>query len=536
MQYRVREGVLHRVRANGSRMIHRGSRMAPYALAVLCCAVPTVVAQTDPSTQDFRVSVLDLSSGTRSVSVALNQSVVIESSVKVSRVDVVAERIADVRAVSPTELLVTGRNYGQTNVILWDDKEQQYLLNIQVELDVKRINEALKDIDPLSTVQAKSILGNIVLTGTVSSVGRAEQMVEIANLFLPNAGVRKADATAVQNHMEVAGEQQVMLRCVVAEVSRSAMRELGINGFLAGENFKDGFLINQLGGINPINIGAAANALVTQNVPFLTGADGIPVGPNSTISLGFPRAQMQLFIQAMADNSLASILAEPTLVASSGETASFLAGGEFPVPVPQGNQQVTIEFREFGVRLTFTPVVVGHQRIRLRVAPEVSELDFTTAVQIQGSVIPGLKSRATETTVEIGNGQTLAIAGLLREEVRGLASRVPGLGDLPILGALFRSTQFQRSMSELVILVTPELVAPMDPHQTFPLPTDNLTTPNDFELYFKGLIEGERQSNSANSDAEWSAEGRLSQAARSAQPDELSIHGPWGHAGFSGQP
>jgi pilus assembly protein CpaC len=244
---------------------------------------------------------------------------------------------------------------------------------------------------------------------------------------------------------------------------------------------------------------------------------------------------MQLFIQAMADNSLASVLAEPNLVAISGETASFLAGGEFPVPVPQGNQQVTIEFREFGVRLNFTPVVIGHQRIRLRVAPEVSELDFTTAVQFQGSVVPGLSSRSTETTVEIGSGQTLAIAGLLSEQVRGIASRVPGVGDIPILGALFRSTTFQRSMSELVILVTPELVAPLEPHQTVPLPGQDLTDPNDFELYFLGMLEGSRQANAANS-FELSGEGRLSQATYSTQPDELSIHGPWGHAGFTDGP
>lgn len=535
MRYRVSEGGPPRVRANETPMTRRGNRRLPIALAVLCGMVMAGNAQTGARAQEFEVSVLDLSGGTRSVIVALNQSVVVESSVKVSRVDVVAEQIADVRAVSPTELLVTGRNYGQTNVILWDEKDQQYLLNIRVELDVARLNEALRGIDPLSAVEAKSILGNLVLTGTVSSVERAERMVDIANLFLPKAGKRGA-ATTVQNHLEIAGEQQVLLRCVVAEVSRSAMRELGVNGFLAGENFKDAFVVNQLAGINPINIGAAADALVTQNIPFLTGQDGIPIGPNSTISLGFPRAQMQLFIQAMADNSLASILAEPTLVAISGETASFLAGGEFPVPVPQGNQQVTIEFREFGVRLTFTPVVLGHQRIRLRIAPEVSELDFTTAVQIQGSVIPGLKSRATETTVEVGNGQTLAIAGLLREEVRGLASRVPGIGDVPILGALFRSTKFQRSMSELVILVTPELVAPMDPHQTFPLPTDDRTDPNDFELYFLGLLEGTAQANSTDSSDEWSTEGRLSQAVRSAEPHELSIHGPWGHAGFTDQP
>jgi pilus assembly protein CpaC len=208
-------------------------------------------------------------------------------------------------------------------------------------------------------------------------------MTNLADLFLPRMQGGEP-ATTVQNHLDVAGEQQVLIRCVVAEMSRSAMRELAVNGFLAGENFRDAFIVQQLGGLNPINIGAAADALVTRNVPFLTGEDGIPISDTTNLSLGLPRGQAQLFIRALADNSLGSVLAEPNLVAISGETASFLAGGEFPIPVPQGNNQVTIEFREFGVRLNFSPIVLGHGRIRMRVAPEVSELDFGSAVQIEG--------------------------------------------------------------------------------------------------------------------------------------------------------
>jgi pilus assembly protein CpaC len=370
-------------------------------------------------------------------------------------------------------------------------------------------------------------MGNVVLVGTVSSAERARRIVELAELFLPPTAEGRP-TTKVQNHLEVAGEQQVLLKCVVAEVSRAAARELGINGFLAGENFRDGFVVNQLGGINPINIGAAADALVTENIPFLTGGDGIPLGRNSSISLGFPRAQMQLFIKAMADNSLLSVLAEPNLVAISGETATFLAGGEFPILVPQGDFRVTVEFRKFGVRMNFTPVVQGHQRVRLRVAPEVSELDFTAAVQFQGSVVPGLTSRTMETTVELGNGQTIAIAGLLNEQVRGLATRVPGIGDVPVLGALFRSVNFRRSLTELVILVTPEIVAPLDAHQTVKLPQDDRNDPTDYELYAMGLLEGKSKSPCEGVDC--GAIGkRHGQSVIESDPDELSVHGPWGH-------
>jgi len=314
----------------------------------------------------------------------------------------------------------------------------------------------------------------------------------------------------------------------VAEVNRAASRELGINGFLAGTNFRDGFIVNQLGGINPINMGAAADALVTRNMPFLTGEDGVPISSATTLSLGFPRAQMQLFLRAMADNSLLKILAEPNLVAISGETASFLAGGEFPIPVPQGNQQVTIDWREFGVRLNFTPLVRGHQRIRLRVAPEVSELDFSTAVQIEGFVVPGLKSRSSETTVELGNGQTIAIAGLLSEELRGIASRIPGIGDVPILGALFRSVNFQHSLTELVILVTPEIVAPLDAHQKVRLPGEDLTDPSDVELYMLGLLEGSDDSKTTDRLSS-SRDAFAPGSGIESEPDELSVHGPWGH-------
>ena len=507
-------------------------RRVALPLVLLCAVTGTNVwAQADGAASTFRATVMDLSKDSQTVSVALNRSVIIKTNIKVSRVDVVAGQIAEVRLVSPTELLLTGLSYGRTNVILWDATDHQYLLNVGVELDIEELDKALAAIDPQSNASAKSILGNIVLTGTVSSLERAKRMVELATLFLPPSGGAGKHKTAVQNHLDVAGEQQVLLRCVVAEMSRTALRELGVNGFLAGENFRDGFLINQIGGINPINIGAAAGALVTENIPFLTGEDGIPVGRNTTLSLGLPRGQAQFFIKTMADNKLASILAEPNLVAISGETASFLAGGEFPIPVPQGNQQVTIEFREFGVRLNFTPVVLGHQRIRLRVAPEVSELDFTTAIQIEGFVVPGLTTRATETTIEVGSGQTIAIAGLLSEQVRGIASRVPGIGDIPILGALFRSVNFQRSVTELIILVTPEIISPLEPHQPTSLPTDNRLDPDDFELYMLGLLEGLTSAEEIGSDDEHLAGTPGTTALVRSDPAELSVHGPWGLAG-----
>ncbi len=486
--------------------------------------LPQAAAQSDTS-PEFSARVLDLSKSYQRITIPLHRSVTVETTIGVSRADVVAPSIANVQVISPTRMLVTGQSFGNTSVVLTGTDGNQYVFEASVELDLEPLNRSIRNIDPLSTATAESILGNIVLIGTVTSTARARRIADLAQLFAP-AG-KKGGGSLVQNHMEISGEQQVQLRCTIAEVSRSATRELGVNGWLAGENFRDGFLVNNVGGINPVNIGAAADALVTRNMPFITGEDGLRLLPTTTLSLGFPRAQTQFFIQALADNNLLKVLAEPNLTTISGETATFLVGGEFPIPVPQGNQQVTIEFREFGIRLSFTPVVRGHQRIRLRVRPEVSELDFSTAVQIEGFVVPGLTTRAAETTVELGNGQTMAIAGLLKEEVRGIASRVPGIGDVPVLGSLFRSVEFQRGMTELVILVTPEIVAPLDPHQKVRLPGKDMKYASDYELYALGMLESP---DSAPIDDTVQSEARLE-----SEPDELSVHGPWGHAGTGGE-
>ena len=496
--------------------------------AFLSAATAPVSAQQPASGgPEFRASVLDLSSSYQRITVPIHRSVTIESTVEATRADVINRAIADVQVVSPRRMLVTGNSFGTTTVVLTGG-EKQYVFEVTVELDLVAFQDSIKRIDPQSDAKATSVRGNVLLVGTVSSADRARRIVELAELFVPR-NAEGAAATRIQNHLEVAGEQQVMLRCVVAEVNRAATRELGINGFLAGENFKDAFVVNQLGGINPINIGAAASSVVTQNLPFLTGEDGIPITRNPTLSLGFPRVQTQLFIKAMADNQLVKVLAEPNLVAISGETATFLAGGEFPIPVPQGNQgQVTIEFREFGVRLNFTPIVRGNQLIRLRVAPEVSELDFTTAVQIQGFVVPGLTSRATETTVELGSGQTIAIAGLLAEQSRGLASRIPGAGDIPILGPLFRSVNYRSALTEMVVLVTPEIVAPLDAHQMVRLPGDDIERPDDWELYMKGEVEPSKEKCCNRNPCPHIRTGCVIQAS---DPNDVALHGPWGHVG-----
>jgi pilus assembly protein CpaC len=198
------------------------------------------------------------------------------------------------------------------------------------------------------------------------------------------------------------------------------------------------------------------------------------------------------FIDALKQDGLVKILAEPTLIALSGQSANFLAGGEFPIPVPQGLGTVGIEYKSFGVGLTFTPVVLEDKKINIKVAPEVSELDYTTAIQLEGVAVPGITTRRASTTVELGDGQSFAIAGLLKDNTRDAIAKYPFLGEVPVLGALFRSNDYQRSETELIIVVTPHIVKPLDMAKQS-LPTDYYVEPNAWEFYGLGLLEGKNK-------------------------------------------
>jgi pilus assembly protein CpaC len=493
--------------------------------ALVAGVVALAVAQVAPA-GGFDVTVREMEQSDQRIVVPLNGSVVLETSEPMSQARVTESNIAKIETVTPKQFIVTGVSYGSTQIMLWSESGERQSIGVNVELDVRLLNEKIREIDPQSDAEASSLHGNIILAGTVSGPESAERVARLASLFVP-AGSNAPD-DFVQNHLSVSGEQQVLLRCTVAEVNRNAVRRLGVNGFLAGDNFRDAFAVSQIGGINPINIGAAADVNVTGAIPFLTGSEGIPLSSASTFSLGFPRVQMQLFLDALNQNSLLRVLAEPDLVAVSGETASFLAGGEFPIPVPQAgaaNGAITIEFREFGVRVNFTPVVLAHQQIRLRVAPEVSETDFSTAIQIQGFVVPGLTQRRVETTIEVGNGQTIAVAGLLSEQVRGIANRLPGIGEVPILGSLFRSVDYQRRQTELVVLVTPEIIAPMNPHQVPKVPGEDMRSPTDYELYALGLLEGV---DPEDVPGEALPEEYDDGTVLKSEPEEMSLHGPWG--------
>jgi pilus assembly protein CpaC len=238
-----------------------------------------------------------------------------------------------------------------------------------------------------------------------------------------------------------------------------------------------------LGGLSQV-VKASDAALVSDSLGF-----AFSPAVNALFRFSTGNVTWTGFVDALQEDGLIKVLAEPTLITLSGQSANFLAGGEFPVPVPQGLGTAAIEYKPFGVGLVFTPTVLSENKISIQVSPEVSEIDFTTAIQLGGFVIPGIRTRRASTTIELGDGQSFAIAGLLRESVRTINSKFPLLGSIPILGALFQSKSFQKEESELIIIVTPHLVKPLD-LENQPLPTDFYVEPNDVEFYVFGMLEG----------------------------------------------
>ncbi|MFO0839698.1 MAG: type II and III secretion system protein family protein [Phycisphaerae bacterium] len=449
-------------------------------------APTSMPAITPPSAAapDLQIKVSDVSGEGRLIRVPVNKAVLVEFSQPVREMRLAKPDIAEVNATSPKQILVTGKSFGSTQLIVWFNENHQRVFDIAVELQLDRIEASIRAAAPRSNVKVHALLDSVVLSGTVPDADTARRVADIAAVF----------SRQVLNHLKVAGVQQVLLRCTVAEVNRRSIRQMGFNGWMAGDNFKDMFVINNLDQINPSNMGAPEAAVVNARIPFLVGEKGIPVTARPTLSFGFPNVQMQVFIQALRENGLLRVLAEPNLVTVSGQEANFLAGGEFPVPVPNADG-ITISYREFGVKLRFTPAVLNENNIRLHIAPEVSEPDFSTAVTVLGTTVPGLSQRRVDTTVELGSGQTFAVGGLLSERTRAVSRKVPALGDIPIIGALFRSVDFQQDESELVVLVTPELVEPISSDQVTHVPGAAFVQPNDYELFLLGEIEGEESRN-----------------------------------------
>ncbi|MHC4186647.1 MAG: type II and III secretion system protein family protein [Planctomycetota bacterium] len=463
---------------------------------------------------------------TEIISVIAGESTIVRTPWPAIRVAVTDPKVANVQVLTPNQVLLQGLKVGATDFIIWsEDEEEIYQWRVRVTLDPAYFEEKLADLFPDCTLAVQQSKEALIIKGHLRSSDQVTQM----NKFFEKTGENYVDMTSI------AGVQQVQLEVRVAEVSKTALRSLGINTILADDRFVGVSRPGSSGSgiLGPLlGIGAPADPGIG------IGGDEISGGSFWTMFLGFPNSDLAFFIEALQENSYLRLLANPTLVALSGEEASFLAGGEFPIPVVQGSggagvggsSSITIEYREYGVRLVFRPLVQGDGTIRLYVAPEVSDLTNVGAVQIEDFTIPALFTRKASTTLELKSGQSFAMAGLIQSDVDAVRSVIPGIGELPILGPLFRSVRYETSETELVILVTATLVEPLSLTSMPPLPGSLHVDPNDWEFYIEGQIKSERPASITSDDAEWLTELGLDELAGPGAWDSydstLSTYGP----------
>jgi pilus assembly protein CpaC len=417
----------------------------------------------------------------------VGKSIILKSDRPAKRVSIADPAIADFVLISPYEIYVTGKSSGVTNLTLWQNKKIFAIYDLEVSYDVSRLKQRLHEALPGERdLRVIATHDSITLAGKISNTANLSQAMALARTYAPEG--------KVTNLIEVGGVHQVMLEVRVAEMARSLVRRFGVNfNYVKGGQFG----VSTLGGLSEVVNPLDAN-IVTQDASGVGSPVQFLVSPavNALFRFKSNGANWTGFIDALKQDGLAKILAEPTLVSLSGQTANFLAGGEFPIPVPQGLGTVAIEYKPFGVGLSFTPTVLSENKIAIKVEPEVSELDFSTAVQFQGFVVPGLSTRKASTMVELADGQSFAIAGLLRENIRDVLNKFPLLGDIPVLGALFRSRGFQKNETELIIIATPHLVKPLNMEKQT-LPTDYYKEPDDTEFYILGFMEGSEGSSPA---------------------------------------
>jgi pilus assembly protein CpaC len=429
------------------------------------------------------------------IEIPVGRSTVIEPGWMASEVAVADDEIADVKVINPGRIMIIGRAVGATDISIWDPDGKRWEARVAVHVDMEQLRRTLEEVLPGATLELTQSEDVLIVAGVLRQAEHADSL----RRFLDAAEIRYVDMS------RVAGLQQVMIKVRVAEANRIAIRSLGINAVHSGDSFFGGSTIG--GNPNSIDIGIPGGQPAQDNLNFAF-LQSASVGDAVTLFGGFPGLDFELFIEALEDNQYLRTLAEPTLVAMSGEKASFLAGGEFPIPIASagagGATQITIEWKEFGVRLNFLPTVLGDGAIRLQVAPEVSDLSDIGAVEVEGFRIPSLVTRRAATTLVMRSGQTFAMAGLLDRNVAARSQKVPGLGSIPILGPLFRSVRYEQGDTEMLVLATVELVEPMDTQADLPMPGDTHKPPNSWELYAEGKLHGDAAK--PTSPAVWAAD------------------------------
>jgi len=390
--------------------------------------------------------------------VMVGKSILINTTERIRRVSVTDAAVADPTVISPTQILVHGKSAGEVSLLIWDELERSRSFDLRVDVDVSAAAEEEKRVFPEEQITVTPSRSAIVLSGHVST----EDVAKRADLI---AGAYSKNVVNVLTFGPV-GAQEVLLQVKFAEVDRTAALQLGANFFTPSTGNTTGTVSTGQFGGQSISTSSATTTTTPGGVTT-TGTSATPPTVNITnaLTLFLFRSDINFgaVVEALQQKSLLEILAEPNLIAVNGKEASFLAGGQFPFPMVQpgaGFTAVTISFKEFGVRLQFTPVIMPNGNIHLKVAPEVSTLDFTNALQISGFTVPALSTRRAETEFELQDGQSFVIAGLLDNRVTDIYNKIPGLGDIPILGNLFRSKSQQKSNSELMVLCTVHRISP----------------------------------------------------------------------------
>jgi pilus assembly protein CpaC len=407
------------------------------------------------------------SGGAAPLRVMVGKSLLINTTERLKRVSVTDPSVADALVVTPTQVLVNGLAPGEVSLLIWDELERSRSFDLRVDVDITAASEEMHHLFPNEEISVTPSRNAIVLSGHVTTEDVAKHAGALASAYSKN----------VVNVLTFGpvGAQEVLLEVKFAEVDRTAMTQLGINLFSTGAGNTPGSVTTgQFGGVTGLGSITDTGSLS----PF-------PVSATVTNALNLfffnPSVHLGTVIEALQTRNLLQILSEPNLIAVNGKEASFLAGGEFPFPVAQQNASgiatVTIQFREFGVRLKFTPVIQPNGNIHLHVAPEVSTLDFADAVTVAGTTIPAISTRKAETEFELQDGQSFVIAGLLDNRVTNVGNKIPFLGDLPIIGNFFKSKSDQKSNSELMVLCTVHRVAPsVEAPKTPFMPQPNLDT------------------------------------------------------------
>ena len=403
------------------------------------------------------------------VSLVAGRSMVIDVGTPIARVSLTSAEVADALVTSPSQLLLNGKTPGTISMFVWERGGAMRLYEVKVQRDLDYLGGQLKQLFPGELIEVHANGSNVVLSGRVSSADVAEKAVAVATGFVAD----KSNIVSLLAAQPAPRTPQVLLRVRFAEVSRSALTELGVSFFTSPTGVK-----NTVGRLTTQQFDAPRFeelAWTKESFDFgapVTSAEGkITFSDFLNLFLLSEKFDLGMMIRALSNRGLFQSLAEPNLVAESGKEASFLAGGEFPIPIAQGGTAgaISVEFKEFGVRLNFTPTVIG-DRVHLKVRPEVSTLDFANGIVLQGFRIPALSTRRTETELELRDGQTFAIAGLMDSSMASTLQKIPGLGDIPIIGRLFQSKAARKDLTELVVMITPEILREGSPGVATELP------------------------------------------------------------------